>query len=183
LWWNNITINSENSWIQNRLYLRIPKYGILKHIQSIYLLFCVVVKRGLLSEEREFQGFENKILRRVFVCTIAKLMGRLAYYTTINSHLYRSASIIVRIVKSRRSISLVGYVARSLTQEMQNFYKNVKWKWWLGTPRSKLVDNIKMDLREIGCEDGRWMELAQDRVQWRAFVLAVLNLRVLLPES
>jgi hypothetical protein len=31
----------------------------------------------------------------------------------------------------------------------------------------------KMDLKEIGCEDGRWMELAQDRVQWRALVLAV----------
>jgi len=26
-----------------------------------------------------------------------------------------------------------------------------------------------MDLREIGCEDGRWMELAQDRVQWAGF--------------
>jgi hypothetical protein len=35
----------------------------------------------------------------------------------------------------------------------------------------------------MGCEDGRWMELARDRVQWRALVLAVLNLRVLLPES
>jgi hypothetical protein len=34
----------------------------------------------------------------------------------------------------------------------------------------------KMDLREIGCEDGRWMELAQDRVQWQALVLAVLKL-------
>jgi len=33
-----------------------------------------------------------------------------------------------------------------------------------------------MDLREIGCEDGRWMELAQDRVQWQALVLAVLKL-------
>jgi hypothetical protein len=40
-----------------------------------------------------------------------------------------------------------------------------------------------MGLREISYEDGRWMELAQDRVQWRALVLAVLNLRVLLPES
>ena len=39
-----------------------------------------------------------------------------------------------------------------------------------------------MDLREIGCEDGRWMELAQDRVQWQALVLAVLNLLVLLPD-
>jgi len=33
-----------------------------------------------------------------------------------------------------------------------------------------------MDLREICCEDGRWMELAQDRVQWQALLLAVLNL-------
>jgi hypothetical protein len=38
--------------------------------------------------------------------------------------------------------------------------------------------NIKMYLREIYFEDGRWMELAQDRVQWQALVLAVLNLRV-----
>jgi hypothetical protein len=37
-------------------------------------------------------------------------------------------------------------------------------------------DNIRMDLREICCEDGRCMELAQDRVQWQALVLAVLNL-------
>ena len=41
----------------------------------------------------------------------------------------------------------------------------------------------KMDLMEIGCEDGRWMELAEDRVQWWALVLAVLNRCVLLPES
>jgi hypothetical protein len=38
-----------------------------------------------------------------------------------------------------------------------------------------------MNLREIFCEDVRWMELAQDRVQWQAFVLAGLNLDVLLP--
>jgi hypothetical protein len=40
----------------------------------------------------------------------------------------------------------------------------------------------KMNLRELGCEDGRWMELAQDRVQWQALVLAVLSFLVLLPE-
>jgi hypothetical protein len=34
----------------------------------------------------------------------------------------------------------------------------------------------KVDLAEMGCEDGRWMELAQDRVQWRVLVLAVVEL-------
>jgi hypothetical protein len=40
------------------------------------------------------------------------------------------------------------------------------------------VDNIKMDLREIGWDGGDWIDLAQDRDQWRALVKAVLNLRV-----
>jgi hypothetical protein len=40
-----------------------------------------------------------------------------------------------------------------------------------------------MDLREIGYEDGKWMELVQDRVKWLALVLEVLNIHVLLPES
>jgi hypothetical protein len=48
-------------------------------------------------------------------------------------------------------------------------------------PERQLIS--EMDLREMGCEDGRWMELAQDRVQWRALLLVVLNLRVLLPEN
>jgi hypothetical protein len=41
---------------------------------------------------------------------------------------------------------------------------------------------IKMGLRERGFEDRRWKELAQNRVQWRASVLAMLNLLVLLPQ-
>jgi len=40
-----------------------------------------------------------------------------------------------------------------------------------------------MDLMEIYCEDGKWMELAQDHAQLWALALAVLNLCVLLPES
>jgi hypothetical protein len=39
-----------------------------------------------------------------------------------------------------------------------------------------------MDLRELGCEGGNLMELAEDRVQWRALVVAVLNFQVLLLE-
>ena len=40
-----------------------------------------------------------------------------------------------------------------------------------------------MNLMVIDCDDGRWMELVQDRVQWWALVLLVLNRCVLLPES
>jgi hypothetical protein len=42
---------------------------------------------------------------------------------------------------------------------------NPEWKRLLGRPRCRWEDNIKMDLMEIGCEDGRCMELAQDCVQ------------------
>jgi hypothetical protein len=43
----------------------------------------------------------------------------------------------------------------------------------LGTPRSRWVDNNKMDFREIGWSDMGWTDLAQDRGQWRALVNTV----------
>jgi hypothetical protein len=48
----------------------------------------------------------------------------------------------------------------------------------LGRPRRRWVDNVKIDLREIVWGSMDWIDLAQDRDQWRAFVNAVMNLRV-----
>jgi hypothetical protein len=48
----------------------------------------------------------------------------------------------------------------------------------LGTPRRRWVYNIKMDLREIGWDGMYWIDLAQDRDQWRALAITVMNLRV-----
>jgi hypothetical protein len=48
----------------------------------------------------------------------------------------------------------------------------------LGRYRRRWEDNIKMDLREIGTDEANWIQLAQDRVQWGAFVNTVINLRV-----
>jgi hypothetical protein len=48
----------------------------------------------------------------------------------------------------------------------------------LGRPRRKWVDNIRMDLGEVGWGDVDWIGLAQDRDRWRALVIAVMNLRV-----
>jgi hypothetical protein len=44
--------------------------------------------------------------------------------------------------------------------------------------RRRWKDNIKMDLREIGIDGANWIRLNQDRVQWRAFVNTIMNLRV-----
>jgi hypothetical protein len=49
----------------------------------------------------------------------------------------------------------------------------------LGRPRRRWVDNNKMDLRETGWDVMNWIDLVQDRDQWRALVNTVMNLRVL----
>jgi hypothetical protein len=49
----------------------------------------------------------------------------------------------------------------------------------LGRLRHRWEDNIKIDLREVGCGCVDWMQLAQDMERWRALVSAEMNLRVL----
>jgi hypothetical protein len=48
----------------------------------------------------------------------------------------------------------------------------------LGRPRRRWVNNIKMDLREIGWDVMDWIHLVQDRDQWMALVNTVMNLLV-----
>jgi hypothetical protein len=73
-----------------------------------------------------------------------------------------------------------GHVARRA--EKRNGYRLLvgkpEGKRPLGRPRRRWVDNIGMDLGEVGCRDVDWIDLAQDRDRWRALVSSVLNLRV-----
>jgi hypothetical protein len=66
--------------------------------------------------------------------------------------------------------------------EGRDVYRVLVWrpegKRPLGRPRRRREDNIKMDLRETGIDGANWIQLAQDRVQWRAFVNTVTSLRV-----
>jgi len=48
----------------------------------------------------------------------------------------------------------------------------------LGRPRRRRVDNIRMDLQEVGCGYMDWIGLGQDRERWRTLVSEVMNLRV-----
>jgi hypothetical protein len=92
--------------------------------------------------------------------------------------LYSSPSII-RIIKSRR-MRWAGHVARM--GEKSNAYRLLvgkpEGKRPLGRPRRKWVDNIRMELGEVGWGYVDWIGLAQDRNRWRALVNSVLNLRV-----
>jgi hypothetical protein len=55
---------------------------------------------------------------------------------------------------------------------------NPEGKRPLGGPGRRWEDNIRMDLREIGWSGMDWIDVAQDRDQWRALVNRVMNLRV-----
>jgi hypothetical protein len=83
------------------------------------------------------------------------------------------------MIKSRR-MRWAGHVARM--GEKRNAYRILmgkpEGKRPLGRPRCRWVDNIKIDLREVGQDGMVWIDLAQDRDQWRALVNMVMNRRV-----
>jgi hypothetical protein len=93
-------------------------------------------------------------------------------------NLYSSPSII-RMIKSRR-MRWAGHLARMW--EKMNAYRILvgkpEGKRPLGRKRRRWLDNIKMDLREIGWDGMDWIDLAQDMDQWRALVNTVMKLRV-----
>jgi hypothetical protein len=88
-------------------------------------------------------------------------------------------SNIIRTIKSRR-MRWAGHVAHMGGK--RNAYRILvgkpEGKRPLGRQRRRWMDNIKMDLREIGWDGVDWVNLAQDRDQWRALVNTVMNLRV-----
>jgi hypothetical protein len=72
--------------------------------------------------------------------------------------------------------------AHSTNGERRNAYRiqvgKPEGKRPLGRPKRRWVNNIKIDLRETGCDDMDWIDLVQDRDKWRALVNTVMNLRV-----
>jgi hypothetical protein len=92
--------------------------------------------------------------------------------------LYSSPSII-RIIKLRR-MRWAGHVARM--GEKRNVYRLLvrkpEGKRPIGRLRHRWIDNIKMDLLEIGLNVEDWIGLAQDRYRWRALVNSIMNLWV-----
>ena len=90
-----------------------------------------------------------------------------------------SSPNIVRVIKSRR-MRWVGHAA--LMGEERGVYRVLVGKPEgrrpLGRPRRRWVDNIRIDLEEVGCGYMDWIGLAQDKDRWRTLVSVVMNLRV-----
>jgi hypothetical protein len=145
-------------------------------ILSVVLCGCETWSLTLRAEHR-LRVFENRVLRRIFGPKRDEVTGE---WRKLHNEEFRdlySSPSIIRIIKSRR-MRWAEHVAR--IWEKMNAYRLLvgksEGKRPLGRPRCRWVDNIRMDLGEVGWGDVDWISLAQDRNWWRALVNSVLNL-------
>jgi hypothetical protein len=121
--------------------------------------------------------FENRVLRRISGQKRDEVRGWRKLYNEELHDLYSSPNTI-RMNKSRR-MRWTGHVARM--GEKRNAYRILvgkpEEKRPLGRPRHRWVDNIKMDRRETEWGGMGWIDLAQDREHWSAFVNVAMKLR------
>jgi hypothetical protein len=121
--------------------------------------------------------FENRVLRRIFGPKKDEVMGEWRNLHNEELHDLYSSPSIIRIIKSRR-MRWAGHVAQM--GEKRFTYRLLagkpEGKRPLGRSRCRWVDNIKLDLGDVGWGDVDWIGLAKDRNRWRALVNSVLNL-------
>jgi hypothetical protein len=119
------------------------------------------------------------VLRRIFGPKRDEVTGGWRKLHNEELHNLYSSPSIIRIIKSKR-MRWQGHIARM--GEKRDAYGiwvgKPQGKRPLGGPRRRLVDNIEMDLRKIEYHDIDWIDVTQDKEQWRALVITVMNLRV-----
>jgi hypothetical protein len=93
-------------------------------------------------------------------------------------NLYSSPNIIRMIQVKEDEVGRVCSTSGAKRNPYKILVGKPEAKRPLARPRRRWVDNIKMDLREIGWDGMDWIELAQDRDQWRALLNTVIKFRV-----
>jgi hypothetical protein len=118
-------------------------------------------------------------MRRIFEPNRDEVMRSWRKLYNEDPHNFYSSPSIFRMTKSR-NMRCAGHVVQM--GEKRNAYRllvgSPEGKRPLERPRCRWVDNIKMDLREIGLGGMDWIDLAQDRDQWKALANTLMNLRV-----
>ena len=126
------------------------------------------------TENHPLLSILNILIVLINIININININRRLHNEEIND-LYSSPNI-VRVIKSRR-MRWAGHVARM--GEERGVYRVLMGKPEgrrpMGRPRRGWVNNIRMDLQEVGCWYMDWIGLAQDRDRWRTFVSAVMN--------
>jgi len=132
-----------------------------------------------MREERKLRVFESMVLRRTFRPRRDEITGKWGRLHNEELNDLYSSPTIVRVIKWR-VMGWAGHVAR-MGEERGAYTVLVgkpEGRRPLGRPRRRWVDNIRMDIQEVGCGYMDWIGLAQDRDRWRTLVSAVMNLRV-----
>ena len=129
-----------------------------------------------MREEHKLRVFENKVLRKIFGAKKDEITEEWRKLHNAEVHAFYSSPNIIRSLKSRR-LRWAGHVAR-MHRPYRVLVGKPEGKRLLGRPRCRWEDNINMDLREVGCGPGEWIDLAKDRGQRRDYVRVVMNLRV-----
>ena len=132
-----------------------------------------------LREEHRLRAFENKVLRKIFGAKRDEITGEWRKLHNAELDALYSSPNIIRNPKSRR-LRWAEHVARivQFRNACRVLVGKPEGKRPLGRPKRRWKDDIKRDLREIGCDPGDWITVTEDKNQWKSYVRAVINLRV-----
>ncbi|KAJ4427842.1 hypothetical protein ANN_25621 [Periplaneta americana] len=133
-------------------------------------------------EDNIKNGFEGEIVRNGNIKTVNlsfEKVRKFKYLGATVTNINGTRDEIKRRINIR--LRWAGHVAR--TGNTRNAYRMFVWrtdgKRPSGRPRLRWEDNIKMDLREVGYDGRDWINLAEDRDRWRAYVRAAMNLKAI----
>jgi hypothetical protein len=175
------SLNSANACyhsVQNLSSSRLLSKNINVRIYKIIILLVVLYGCKTLSLPLR-EEHKLRVLRRIFGPKREEETGGWKKLHNEELHNLYSSPYIIRMIGSSR-MRWAGHVGR--IGDKRNAYRILvgksEGKRQIERPRRKWVDNIKMDLREIGWDGAHWIDMAQDRDQWRALLNTVLNYRV-----
>jgi hypothetical protein len=175
----NACYHSVQNLLSSRLLSKNVKVRIYRTIILPVVLYGCETWSLTVRQEHKLRMFKNRVLRRIFGPKRDGVMGGWRKLCNEELHNLYSSPSIIRIIKSRK-MRWAGHVARM--GEKRNMYRLLvgkpKGKRPPGRSRCRWIDNIKMDLLEIGLSVVDWIGLAQDGYRWRALVNLVMKLRV-----